>query len=152
MQPFWSIPWWWWTSSSELDYLSVLFLVQRRWTTKNPLGPAKQRGIISQSGEIKLSPFFAGKLVADWVRGCAFPSAKPACSSMFLASPVLLKMLSGILSWFESDFTCCSVIVFLCQHNAVEFFGVFVPLWYPWFWVFFLFFWLSPTKPECALL
>lgn len=51
-----------------------------------------------------------------------FLSAQPACSSLLLASPVLLKVPSGILSWFKSCFTCCLVIVFLGQHNAVGFF------------------------------
>lgn len=44
---------------------------------------------------------------------------------MLLASPVLLKVPSGILSQFKSYFTCCSVIVFLGQHNAVGLFGFF---------------------------
>lgn len=82
----------------------------------------------------KEEPIFCRKAFTDWVRGYTFLSAKPACSSLLLASPVLPKVPSGILSWFKSCFTSCSVIVFWGQHNAVRVFvGVFFPLWYPCF-------------------
>lgn len=68
----------------------------------------------------KEEPIFCRKAFTDWARGYAFLSAKPACSSMLLASPVLLKVPSGILSWFKSYFTSCSVIVFWGQHNAMR--------------------------------
>ena len=127
MQPFWSILAQWCTSSRRLDYLSIPSLCKGASLPKNPLSSAKQWGVISHFSERKRTPLSAGKLVTDWARGCAFLSAKPACSSMLLASPVLLKVPSGILSWFKSYFTCCSVVVFLGQHNAVGLFVFFFP-------------------------
>lgn len=69
-------------------------------------------GILRHLSERIRSPFSAGKLVTDGARGCAFLSAKPTISSRFLASPLLLKLPSGIVSLFKSYFTCCSVLIF----------------------------------------
>lgn len=55
-------------------------------------------------------PIFCRKACHRFSRRVCCP--QPASPHRLLASPVLLKVPSGIMSWFKSYLTCCSVLIF----------------------------------------